>query len=88
MPATVVTSKSAQQRGIFEPAYLRVLRLRRAGRTRSFVLPTSGKLQSLRPLLPGQQAAVEFRNAGLLKLSKGLLTITDVAGVEQIARLK
>jgi CRP-like cAMP-binding protein len=30
----------------------------------------------------------EFRNTGLLKLSKGLLTITDVAGVEQIARLK
>ena len=28
----------------------------------------------------------EFRNAGLLKLSKGLLTITDIAGVEQIAR--
>jgi CRP-like cAMP-binding protein len=30
----------------------------------------------------------EFRNAKLLKLSKGLLTITDVAAVEQIARLK
>jgi CRP-like cAMP-binding protein len=28
----------------------------------------------------------EFRNAGLLKLSKGLLTITDLASVEQIAQ--
>jgi CRP-like cAMP-binding protein len=30
----------------------------------------------------------EFRNAGLMKLAKGLLTITDLVGLEQIARLK
>jgi hypothetical protein len=30
----------------------------------------------------------EFRNAGLMKLAKGLLTITDLTGLEQIARLK
>ena len=30
----------------------------------------------------------EFRNAGVMKLSKGILTITDLAQVEQIAQLK
>jgi CRP-like cAMP-binding protein len=30
----------------------------------------------------------EFRNAGLMKLAKGLLTITDLVALEQIARLK
>ena len=30
----------------------------------------------------------EFRNASLMKLAKGLLTITDLTGLEQIARLK
>jgi CRP/FNR family transcriptional regulator, anaerobic regulatory protein len=30
----------------------------------------------------------EFRNSGLMKLAKGLLTITDLTRLEQIARLK